>query len=226
MARRTQTYAIRLAVEGGGQVKAELVSVGQSGEQSLKRIESAGERASGGLKGLGRQAELLRTGIRTLGGALAGVATVGGLAALVDRSISAANAIGKTADTIGVGVEALQELRFAAKASGVEQQTLDMALQRFTRRAAEAAQGTGEAKDALAQMGIALRDQDGHLRSSESLEAPRARIARVPSGRVSMKGSNGSWSQSSSGSSVAIAYCRAFAVRGAGPMPSSIRSSR
>jgi hypothetical protein len=43
-----------------------------------------------------------------------------------------------------------------------------MALQRFTRRAAEAARGTGEAKDALAQMGIALRDQSG-LRSSEDL---------------------------------------------------------
>jgi hypothetical protein len=125
MPRRTNTYAIRLAVEGGGQVKAELVSVGQSGEQSLKRIESAGDRASGGLKGLGRQAELLRTGIRTLGGALAGVATFGGLAELVKRSLSAADAIGKTADKIGVGVEALQELRFAAKASGVEQQTLD-----------------------------------------------------------------------------------------------------
>jgi hypothetical protein len=171
MPRRTNTYAIRLAVEGGGQVKAELVSVGQSGEQSLKRIESAGERASGGLKGLGRQAELLRTGIRTLGGALIGAATVGGLGALIDRSISAADAIGKTADKIGVGVEALQELRFAAKASGVEQQTLDMALQRFTRRAAEAAQGTGEAKDALAQMGIALRDQRGNLRRSEDLLA-------------------------------------------------------
>jgi hypothetical protein len=120
MPRRAQTYAIRLAVEGGGQVKAELVSVGQSGEQSLKRIESAGERASGELKGLGRQAELLRTGIRTLGGALIGAATVGGLGALIDRSISAADAIGKTADKIGVGVEALQERRFAAKASGVE----------------------------------------------------------------------------------------------------------
>ena len=187
MARRTQTYAIRLAVEGGGQVKAELVSVGQSGEQSLKRIESAGEQASGGLKGLGRQAELLRTGIRTLGGALIGVATVGGLGALVDRSISAADAIGKTADKIGVGVEALQELRFAAKASGVEQQTLDMALQRFTRRAAEAAQGTGEAKDALAQMGIALRDQSGNLRSSEDLLADVAdAFARIedPAERV------------------------------------------
>ena len=187
MATRSQTYAIRLAVEGGGQVKAELVSVGQSGEQSLKRIEGAGERASGGLKGLGRQAELLRTGIRTLGGALIGVTTVGGLATLVDRSISAADAIGKTADKIGVGVEALQELRFAAKASGVEQQTLDMALQRFTRRAAEAAQGTGEAKDALAQLGITLRDQDGHLRRSEDLLADVAdAFARIedPAERV------------------------------------------
>ena len=99
MARRTQTYAIRLAVEGGGQVKAELITVGQSGEQSLKRIETAGGKASGGLKDLGPQAELLRTGIRTLGGALAGVTTVGGLAALVNRSISAADAIGELSPT-------------------------------------------------------------------------------------------------------------------------------
>ena len=181
MAQRSTTYAIHLGVEGGGQVKAELVSVGQSGEQSLKRIETAGGRASGGLKDLGRQAELLRVGIRTLGGALAGVAT------LVNRSISAADAIGKSADKIGIGVEALQELRFAAKASGVEQQTLDMALQRFTRRTAEAAQGTGEAKDALAQLGITLRDQDGHLPRSEDLLADVAdSFARIkdPAERV------------------------------------------
>lgn len=78
----------------------------------------------------------------TLGVVIACVATVGGLAALTDRSISAADAIGKTADKIGAGVEALQELRFAAKASGVEQQALDMALQQFTRRAAGGHLGT------------------------------------------------------------------------------------
>jgi hypothetical protein len=88
--------------------------------------------------------------IRTLGGALIGAATVGGLDALIDRSISAADATGKTADKIGVDVEALQELRFAAKASGVEQQTLDIALQRFTRgqpkrRKARASQGRARA---------------------------------------------------------------------------------
>ena len=176
MARRSHTYAIRLAVEGGGQVKAELVSVGQSGEQSLKRIESAGDRASGGLKGLGRQAELLRTGIRTLGGALIGAATVGGLAALVDRSIWAANAIGKTADTIGVGVEALQELRFAAKASGGEQQTLDMALQRFVRRVAEAANGTYGHRAARPETigPEAVRSGVGHTPHKRWLDQPAA----------------------------------------------------
>ena len=62
-----------------------------------------------------------------------------------------------------------------------------MALQRFTRRAAEAAQGTGEAKDALAQMGIALRDQSGNLRRSEDLLADVAdAFARIedPAERV------------------------------------------
>jgi hypothetical protein len=190
MPRRTNTYAIRLAVEGGGQVKAELVSVGQSGEQSLKRIEIAGGKASGGLKDLGRQAELLRAGVRTLGGALAGVTTVGGLAALVNRSISAADAIGKTADKIGVGVEALQELRFAAKASGIEQQTLDMALQRFTRRTAEAAQGTrrgqGRARaDWASRSAIRTGTSAGARTCSRTLPTPSPASKIRPNGCVS-----------------------------------------
>ena len=169
MARARHTYAVRLAVEGGGKVKAELVQVGDAGDRSLKKIETSSGKASRGLLGLGERTKALGLGIRALGGALAGVATVGGLAALVDRSISAADAIGKTADKIGVGVEALQELRYAAQLAGIEERTLDMALQRFTRRAAEAAKGTGEAKDALAQMGIALRDQTGSIRATEDL---------------------------------------------------------
>jgi hypothetical protein len=60
-------------------------------------------------------------------------------------------------------------LRYAASLAGVEQNTLDMALQRFTRRVGEAARGTGEAKEALASMGVALRDQNGHIRRSEDL---------------------------------------------------------
>jgi hypothetical protein len=182
-----RTYAIRLAVEGGGQVKAELIAVGQSGEQRLKRIETAGERASGGLKGLGRQAELLRAGIRTLGGALAGVATVGGLTALVDRSISATNAIGKTADTIGVGVEALQEP--ALRGEGFRRRTAD------PRHGAAALHppggrggaGHGRGEGRARSDGDRASDQSGNLRSSEDLLADVAdAFARIedPAERV------------------------------------------
>ncbi len=169
MAKAKHTYAVRLAVEGGNKVKAELVSVGDSGERSLKKIERAGGTASRGLTGLADRARTLTMGMRALGGALIGGAAIGGLAALIDRSITAADAVAKTADKLGVGVEALQELRFAAQLAGVEQQTLDMGLQRFTRRVAEAARGTGEAKQALTDMGIALRDQHGNIRRSEDL---------------------------------------------------------
>ncbi|MDD9922334.1 MAG: hypothetical protein OXQ92_08680 [Boseongicola sp.] len=169
MAKAKHTYAVRLAVEGGNKVKAELVSVGESGERSLKKIDRAGGKASRGLSNLTDRAKTLRIGMSTLGGALAGVAAAGGLATLINRSISAADVIGKTADKIGVGVEALQELRYAAQLAGVEQRTMDMALQRFTRRVAEAAKGTGEAKQALSQMGIALKDQHGNIRRSEDL---------------------------------------------------------
>ena len=114
----------------GGQVKAELVAVGQSGEQTLTRIESAGDRASSGLKGAWPPR-----------GAAAHRHPHARWRARRSRhsSVGLADAIGETASKIGVGVEALQELRFAASLAGVEQQTLDMALQRFVRRVAEAA---------------------------------------------------------------------------------------
>jgi hypothetical protein len=167
MARRTQTYAIRLAVEGGGQVKAELITVGQSGEQSLKRIETAGGRASGGLKALGHKAAAAHRHPhprrRARGCGHVGWSRRAGGPLDLGRGCDRQD---RRQDRGRRGGAALRR-----KASGVEQQTLDMARQRFTRRAAEAAQGTGEAKDALASMGVALRDQDGHLRRSEDLLA-------------------------------------------------------
>ena len=169
MARAKHTYAVRLGVEGGNRTKAELVSVGESGERSMRKIDRSADRASRELGTLGDRASSLRRGMRLLGGAVAGIAAAGGLALLVKRSIDAADAVGKTADKLGVGTAALQELRYAAQSAGIEQTTLDMALQRFTRRAAEAAKGTGEARDALKQMGIALKDQHGNMRRSEDL---------------------------------------------------------
>jgi hypothetical protein len=114
MARTTHQYAVRISVDGGGRVQAELRGVGDSGEQSLKKIDRASGTASHSLGSLAERASSLRSGIRLLGGALAGITAAGGLAALVNRSLETADAIGKTPDKLGVGVGALQELRHAA----------------------------------------------------------------------------------------------------------------
>ena len=187
MAKARHTYSVRLAVEGGNRVKADLTSVGESGERSIKKIDRASDRASRELGTLGDRASSLRSRMRLLGGVVAGIAGGGGIALLINRSIAAADAIGKTADKLGVGTAALQELRYAAQLASVEQTTLDMALQRFTRRAAEAAKGTGEAKQALADMGIALRDQHGNIRRSEDLlndVAEAFKLTRDPAERL------------------------------------------
>jgi uncharacterized protein Yka (UPF0111/DUF47 family) len=55
---------------------------------------------------------------------------------------------------LGESVEALSALEFAAGQSGISATTLELALQRMTRRVSEAAQGTGEAKKALEELNI------------------------------------------------------------------------
>ena len=86
--------------------------------------------------------------------ALVGVAGAAGFGLLVKRSLNATDSLAKTASKIGTTTEALGGLRFAAELTGVATNTMDMALQRFTRRTAEAAMGTGEAKGAIKELGI------------------------------------------------------------------------
>ena len=75
----------------------------------------------------------------------------------------------KTAKRLGISTDALQRWRYAANLSGVSAETLDMAMQRFSRRAADAARGTGEAKDAFRNLGIDLYDEAGKMRDTETL---------------------------------------------------------
>ncbi len=86
--------------------------------------------------------------------ALIGVAGAAGFGLLVRSSLNATDSLAKTAAKIGTTTEALGALRYAADLTGVSTQTMDMALQRFTRRTAEAAAGTGEAKGAIKELGI------------------------------------------------------------------------
>ena len=102
-------------------------------------------------------------------GAAAVGATAVAYAGLTRQAITAADHLAKTADKIGLTVEGLQELRFAADRAGVSQRALDMGIQRFARRLGEAQQGTGVLAKDLQALGIALRGSDGSLRSTEAV---------------------------------------------------------
>ena len=111
----------------------------------------------------------LKSSVGGLKGAVAGLIGVGGLAALAGQFRATADQIGKVSARLGVGTSDLQKFQIAAEQGGMDIRTFNMALQRFTRRTAEAAIGTGEAKDVIAEMGLQLRDNDGNLRSNSDL---------------------------------------------------------
>lgn len=101
--------------------------------------------------------------------AAAASAALAAVSVAVKRTIASANDLGDVADRLGVNVERLQELRYAAERGGMGVQNFDVALRRFIRRAAEAAKGTGAAKNAFKELGVTLRDTNGRLKPSEVL---------------------------------------------------------
>ncbi len=111
----------------------------------------------------------LKKGAKALAGIFVANRAVQGFRRIIEETARAGDSIDKVSEKLGVSAQALQELRFAADLTGVPLRTMDMALQRFTRRAAEAAQGTGEAKAILEELGIQLKDSQGQLRPTEEL---------------------------------------------------------
>ncbi|MCF6776896.1 hypothetical protein L3V83_09985 [Thiotrichales bacterium 19X7-9] len=106
---------------------------------------------------------IVSTGLKRI--KYAALGTVGAMTALGAVGSKMVTSIGehgdkvaKTADKLGLTTDKLQALRYAAERSGVSTQTLDMSLQRMTRWISEAANGTGEAKQTLEQLGLSAEE--------------------------------------------------------------------
>lgn len=79
---------------------------------------------------------------------------VGVFTAAMVKSAASIDHLAKTSEKLGIASQELEKLHFQAGLTGVETRTLDMALQRMVRRVSEAASGTGEAVNALKELGI------------------------------------------------------------------------
>src|SRR5690606_3378196 len=118
--------------------------------REIRRVDQSMDR-------LNKMAGTLRSTLGLLG---VGV-SLRGLQSLATASLRTADALANTADRLSLNVEALQELRFAASQYSIQSGTVDMALQRLTRRLGEAAQGSGTLLKTLEQYNIAAVDAEG-----------------------------------------------------------------
>jgi hypothetical protein len=76
---------------------------------------------------------------------------------MIKQTLDFGDQLAKLKTRLGLSVEAMSGLKFAADQSGVSFQTLTMGLQRMIRRVGEAANGTGEAEAALIELGISAK---------------------------------------------------------------------
>lgn len=118
-----------------------------------------------------KDVEGLSSGFKALIGLVGGAALVRGFGNFLVQQVQLADAIGDTAERLGIGVEALQELRFAGQDVGMSLEGVDGALGRLVRGAAEAARGQGEAKDAFRELGVQLTDSQGNLLGFDAIMA-------------------------------------------------------
>lgn len=138
--------------------------------------------ATGDLRGVstqaqhtGREADKLNAGMSRL--AKVGMAAlitaaggaVAGLIAMTRSAINTADEMTKAAQSIGIGVEELSRLRYAADLSGISFQGLQSSIGILNRNMSGLSEAGGTATKAFEQMGIATRNADGSLKSSTAI---------------------------------------------------------
>ncbi len=134
--------------------------------KAQRSVRTSTRRMSKNIKGFDTSVGGLMGKLKSLKGLIVAGAAAS-FVVMAKRAARSAEEIKNVADKVGIGIEALQEWRFAAAQVGVQQNVLDLALQRFGRRVGEAKQGGGELKDTLIQYGIALTTSDGKTRKLE-----------------------------------------------------------
>lgn len=161
MAAGTEVGAINVAIRADvsdfdAGVNATIAAVSgleNSVKQSVKPVDSLWA-SLGGVKG-----QLATLGIG---------AAVGGIIALTKSAIDIASALKDTSDRIGLNVEALQELDFAAGQVGLSTGDLHNAISIFTRNLGDARNGTGALAESLRKTNPELLNM---VRNAGSVEA-------------------------------------------------------
>jgi len=117
-----------------------------------------------------RMAQIRKTAKAT-GVALAALGTGAAAWAVAQTkaSIDAADALSKQSKAVGIAVEDLGALNYAAELSGVSIEEVSAGMNRFNRSVGEVIDGTGAGADAFERLGISAKNADGSIKSNIDL---------------------------------------------------------
>ena len=101
---------------------------------------------------INKQSRILAAGFSKV--RFAAIAAGAGIVLMGKSTITQVDKIQKLGIRLGESTENLSRFKFVAEQNGIAFETMAMAFQRMQRRVAEAAKGTGEAKDALKELGL------------------------------------------------------------------------
>jgi len=132
-------------------------------------LESGIDRLKAKTSGLDEFGKKLGLSLAGLGGVAA--AAGAGMVALARQVADLQDSASKMSQRIGIGVEALNELQYAASLADVDTELLANAMTRLSIRISEAISGNKESAAIFDTLGIAIKDASGQARAADEVFA-------------------------------------------------------
>ena len=132
---------------------------------AVDQTRSAFDSIRGNLAKLGDESSRVKGLLAGLGMSL----SVAGFAAMIKSAIDSADHLNKLSQKIGISVEALSTLRFAAQLSDVSLETLQKGIKGLSQNITEANTGIGDGAQVFEALGISVRNADGSMKSTEAV---------------------------------------------------------
>jgi hypothetical protein len=169
-----------------GHLKAALSANYAAFESDMSKAKEAVRRNAEGMTGaMSKVGKSFEDTIVKIGkfSAVAGVAAAGALAAMVVKQIEVADRLDEIAQSTGTTTEFLSSMTLALRTSGVETEQFAKGIERLSKNMRGSGEEAAASNEAFRLLGVAVKNNDGTLRSSEDVLKDLAdKFASLPDG--------------------------------------------
>ena len=153
------------------------------GENNIRRLNGSLQSLQGQAKNAAMSFGVLKGAVAGFGSAIAGSAIIGGLTAVIKKSIDAGDELFNLQAKTGIAANALIGLGNAAKLADVDQATLAKGLTRLSVNLVKAAEGNDNLASNFKRLGVNVKDANGQVvPADKALKQIADRFADMPDG--------------------------------------------